>query len=57
MNDGPSQLDLEQIHNIQEAIEEDFDIGLVIKDMLIPNAVSWFTGPTAFPPPHLTNAL
>jgi len=43
-NEGTAQLDLEQIHNIQEAIEEDFDIGLVIKDMLIPNAVSWFTG-------------
>ena len=44
MSDDSRELDLEQIHHIQEAIEEDFDIGLVIKDVLIPNAVSWFTG-------------
>lgn len=44
MSDASDDLNFEQIHLVQESLEEDFEIGLVIKNSLIPNAVSWFTG-------------
>eukprot|EP00210_Caulerpa_lentillifera_P009086 g8668.t1 len=47
MGDVSEDLNFEQIHLVQESLEEDFEIGLVIKDSLIPNAVSWFTGELA----------
>eukprot|EP00210_Caulerpa_lentillifera_P001068 g1030.t1 len=47
ISDASDDLNFEQIHIVQESLEEDFEIGLVIKNSLIPNAVSWFTGETA----------
>ena len=37
-------MDEEEMEQIQEQLENDYDIGSVIKDKIIPKAVSWFTG-------------
>ncbi|GLT98693.1 hypothetical protein SLE2022_161850 [Rubroshorea leprosula] len=35
---------LEQAEELQDILEQDYDIGLIIRDKIIPHAVSWFTG-------------
>jgi len=37
-------VDEEEMEALQEALQEDYEIGAVIKDKIIPHAVSWFTG-------------
>ena len=39
-----SRFDAEEVEQLQEAMEMDYEIGSVIKDKIIPDAVSWFTG-------------
>ena len=38
------EIDEEEMEALQEALEADHEIGTIIKDDIIPNAVSWFTG-------------
>ena len=42
--DEDAQLDDEELEQLQDAMEMDYEIGSVIKDKIIPDAVSWFTG-------------
>jgi len=37
-------MDGEELENLQDTLEEDYEIGLLIKANIIPNAVNWFTG-------------
>ncbi|WCJ39506.1 Nucleosome assembly protein 1 1 [Euphorbia peplus] len=39
--------DIDAIEEIKDTMEQDFDIGTVIRDKIIPHAVSWFTGEAA----------
>uniref|UniRef100_A0A061R8Y2 Nucleosome assembly protein 1-like 1 n=1 Tax=Tetraselmis sp. GSL018 TaxID=582737 RepID=A0A061R8Y2_9CHLO len=38
------ELEEEEMEQLQEVMEADYDMGAVIKEKLIPHAVSWFTG-------------
>lgn len=38
------ELDEETAENLQDLMEQDYDIGSTIRDKIIPHAVSWFTG-------------
>jgi len=42
--DEDAQLEDEELEQLQDAMEMDYEIGSVIKDKIIPDAVSWFTG-------------
>jgi nucleosome assembly protein 1-like 1 len=42
--EGDEELDEDDMEQLQAALEEDYEIGEVIRDQLIPNAVSWYTG-------------
>ena len=42
--DEEAELDPEEVEQLQEAMEMDYEIGAIIKDKIIPNAVEWFTG-------------
>ena len=44
MPDEEAELDPEEVEQLQEAMEMDYEIGAIIKDKIIPNAVEWFTG-------------
>lgn len=37
-------MDVGEIAELHEIVEDDFEVGCLIKEMLVPNAVSWFTG-------------
>ena len=37
-------VDEEEMEAPQDALQEDYEIGCIIKDKIIPHAVSWFTG-------------
>lgn len=38
------ELDDEEAEELQDALEQDYEIGLMLKAKIIPHAVSWFTG-------------
>jgi nucleosome assembly protein 1-like 1 len=38
------EMDEEDVDQLHEQLENDFDVGQAIKDKIIPKAVSWFTG-------------
>ena len=42
--DEDAQLDDEELEQLQDAMEMDYEMGSIIKDKIIPDAVSWFTG-------------
>ena len=42
--DEDAQLEEEELEQLQDAMEMDYEIGSIIKDKIIPDAVSWFTG-------------
>lgn len=42
--DDDEELDEETAENLQDLMEQDYDIGSTIRDKIIPHAVSWFTG-------------
>eukprot|EP00244_Chara_vulgaris_P007151 TRINITY_DN267_c0_g1_i1.p1 TRINITY_DN267_c0_g1~~TRINITY_DN267_c0_g1_i1.p1 ORF type:complete len:369 (+),score=102.86 TRINITY_DN267_c0_g1_i1:335-1441(+) len=42
--DELSALDEEEAEQLQEIMEEDYEVGAAIREKLIPHAVSWFTG-------------
>lgn len=42
--DAAEELDEEEAEQLQEALEEDYEVGSVIRDKLIPQAVLWYTG-------------
>ncbi|QDZ20595.1 nucleosome assembly protein [Chloropicon primus] len=45
MDDGDSEdFDEEEMEELQAALQEDYEIGCIFKDKIIPHAVSWFTG-------------
>eukprot|EP00803_Ostreobium_quekettii_P001388 evm.model.scf_1391EXC.1 EVM.evm.TU.scf_1391EXC.1 scf_1391EXC:25071-31792(+) len=37
-------MDVGEIAELHEIVEDDFEVGCLIKEMLVPHAVSWFTG-------------
>ena len=37
-------VDEEEMEALQDALQEDYEIGCIFKDKIIPHAVSWFTG-------------
>ncbi|PIA64305.1 hypothetical protein AQUCO_00100053v1 [Aquilegia coerulea] len=39
-----ADIDEETAENLQNSMEQDYDIGSTIRDKIIPHAVSWFTG-------------
>ena len=42
--DEDQELDPEEVEQLQEAMEMDYETGAIVKDKIIPNAVEWFTG-------------
>ena len=42
--DEDAQLDDEELEQLQDAMEMDYEMGSIIEDKIIPDAVSWFTG-------------
>ena len=42
--DDDMELDEEEATELQKTMEEDYDIGEIIKKNIIPEAVNWFTG-------------
>ena len=34
----------DEMEQLQESLENDYEIGTLIKDKIVPKAVSWFTG-------------
>ncbi|XP_076884986.1 nucleosome assembly protein 1;2-like [Bidens hawaiensis] len=45
--DDEEDIDEEQAEELQNQMEQDYDIGSTIRDKIIPHAVSWFTGEAA----------
>ncbi|XP_076881208.1 nucleosome assembly protein 1;4-like isoform X1 [Bidens hawaiensis] len=45
--DDEEDIDEEEAEELQNQMEEDYDIGSTIRDKIIPHAVSWFTGEAA----------
>lgn len=43
-SDDEDELDEAQQEELEELLEEDFDLGMTFKDKIIPHAVMWFTG-------------
>ena len=41
------EIDEEEMEQLQEVMEADYEMGAAIKERLIPHAVSWFTGEAA----------
>ena len=41
---GDADLNAEEVEQLQDAMEMDYEIGALIKEKIIPDAVSWFTG-------------
>ena len=39
-----ADLNAEEVEQLQDAMEMDYEIGALIKEKIIPDAVSWFTG-------------
>ena len=44
MEDEGEEVPEEEMELLQEALQEDYEIGCIFKDKIIPHAVSWFTG-------------
>ncbi|KAJ7519030.1 hypothetical protein O6H91_20G020100 [Diphasiastrum complanatum] len=42
--DDDDDIDQDEAEQLQDAMEQDYDIGSTLKDKIIPHAVSWFTG-------------
>ena len=42
--DAAEELEDDELQELQELVEEDYDMGCTFKDTLIPHAVRWFTG-------------
>ncbi|KAF8696196.1 hypothetical protein HU200_037094 [Digitaria exilis] len=42
--DNDEEIDEDTAEQLQEQMEQDYDIGSTIRDKIIPHAVSWFTG-------------
>lgn len=42
--DESEEVDDDVMEQLQPIIEQDYELGSVIKDKLVPNAVQWFTG-------------
>ncbi|CAO2166143.1 unnamed protein product [Urochloa humidicola] len=42
--DDDEQIDEDMAEQLQDQMEQDYDIGSTIRDKIIPHAVSWFTG-------------
>lgn len=42
--DTEDELTPEQMENLQESLEQDYELGEVLKDDIIPYAIKWFTG-------------
>ena len=38
------EIEADELEQLQEALEADHEMGTILKDEIIPNAVSWFTG-------------
>ncbi|KAL9157034.1 hypothetical protein ABFS82_09G118800 [Erythranthe guttata] len=45
--DDEADIDEDEAEELQNLMEQDYDIGSTIRDKLIPHAVSWFTGEAA----------
>jgi nucleosome assembly protein 1-like 1 len=39
-----AEMDEEEIEGLREEVEGDFEIGMVLRDELVPDALRWFTG-------------
>ena len=42
--DDDTDMDEEEAKELQEAMELDYEFGEIIRNVIIPNAVNWFTG-------------
>ena len=42
--DEDAELEEEEMEQLQDAMEMDYEIGSIIRDKIVPDAVSWFTG-------------
>lgn len=49
MPENPEELSDEELESVQEAMDEDFEIGLALKESIVPRAVLWYTGEAAPP--------
>ncbi|CAO2840213.1 unnamed protein product [Amaranthus hypochondriacus] len=47
ISDDDDDIDEEAAAKLQNLLEQDYEIGLTIRDKIIPHAVSWFTGEVA----------
>lgn len=48
--EDPSQLDPDALDALQEAMDEDYEIGCAVRDQLVPRAVEWYTGEASAAP-------
>ena len=44
LESGDAKISAEEVEQLQEAMEMDYETGAIVKDKIIPNAVEWFTG-------------
>ncbi len=49
MPENPEELTDEELEAVQEAMDEDFEVGLALRESMAPRAVLWYTG-EAVPP-------
>jgi nucleosome assembly protein 1-like 1 len=47
MPDNPDDLSDEQLEELQEKLDQDYEVGAAIKEQLVPRAVEWYTGEAA----------
>jgi nucleosome assembly protein 1-like 1 len=47
MPENPDDLSDEQLEELQEKLDQDYEVGAAIKEQLVPRAVEWYTGEAA----------
>ena len=47
--DGGEEMEPEEAEELNEQLEQDYELGALIKDKVIPRAVAWFTGAAVNP--------
>lgn len=47
--ENPDDWDEDKLADVQDEMDEDYEIGIAFKDQIIPRAVEWYTGEAVTP--------